>query len=110
MKYIPDQGDIVYFSFDPSSGKEIMKRRPAFVLSKRIFNDHTGFAVVAPITSTIRNIQLEVVLPDDMTTSGSVMVHQLKSLDFEDRKAKLIEATPLAITQKVLGIARAIIA
>ena len=86
-----------------------MKRRPAFVLSKRIFNEHTGFAVVAPITSTIRNMQLEVVLPDDMVTTGSVMVHQLKSLDFEDRKAKLIEATSPALTQKVLGIARAII-
>ncbi len=48
---IPDKGDIVSLNFDPSTGKEIMKRRPAFVISRRIFNDHTGFAVVAPIVS-----------------------------------------------------------
>lgn len=107
--YVPDQGDIVFFSFDPSTGKEIMKRRPAFVVSKRIFNEHTGFAVVAPITSTIRNMQLEVVLPDALETAGSVLVHQLKSLDFADREAELIETAPTATTKKVLGLARAII-
>lgn len=107
--YIPDQGDIVLFSFDPSTGKEIMKRRPAFVISKRVFNEHTGFAVVAPITSTIRNIQLEVVLPEALETSGSVLVHQLKSLDFKDREADRVETVPLSVTKKVLSIARAII-
>ena len=59
--YIPDKGDIVSINFNPSAGKEIMKRRPAFVISRIAFNKHTGFAVVAPITSTIRNMQLEVV-------------------------------------------------
>ncbi len=107
--YIPDQGDIVFFSFDPSAGKEIMKRRPAFVISRRIFNEHTGFSVVAPITSTVRNIRMEVVLTDEMTTEGSVMIHQMKSLDFEDRQAEHIETAPRVITQKVLELARAII-
>lgn len=107
--YIPSQGDIVYFSFDPSTGKEIIKRRPAFVISRRIFNEHTGFAVVAPITSTIRNIQLEVVLPESLVTTGSVLVHQLKSLDFEEREAALIETAPTDITQRVLRLAKAIV-
>ncbi len=107
--YVPDQGDIVYFSFDPSAGREIIKRRPAFVISKRIFNDRTGFAVVAPITSTIRHMRLEVVLPTSLVTTGSVLVHQLKSLDFEERGAVLIETAPTDIIQKVLGLARAIV-
>lgn len=34
MIYIPEQGDLIWLDFDPSSGKEIMKRRPAFVISK----------------------------------------------------------------------------
>jgi mRNA interferase MazF/mRNA interferase ChpB len=107
--YIPDKGDVVFFSFDPSAGKEIMKRRPAFVVSKKIFNEHTGFAVVAPITSTIRNMKLEVVLSDKMVTNGSVMIHQMKSLDFRDRQAKFIEKAPSKITQKVTSLAKAII-
>ncbi|MDE9500160.1 type II toxin-antitoxin system PemK/MazF family toxin, partial [Xenorhabdus bovienii] len=30
--YIPDKGDIVSLDFDPIAGKEMMKRRPAFVI------------------------------------------------------------------------------
>ena len=56
--YTPDKGDIVSIDFDPSAGKEIMKRRPAYVIALKIFNEHTGFAVVAPITSNVRNMQL----------------------------------------------------
>ncbi|MEY3786810.1 MAG: PemK-like, MazF-like toxin of type toxin-antitoxin system, partial [Pseudomonadota bacterium] len=33
MDYVPEQGDIIWLSFDPSSGKEIIKRRPAYVVS-----------------------------------------------------------------------------
>ncbi len=107
--YIPDQGDIVFFNFDLSAGKEIMKRRPALVISKRIFNEHTGFAVVAPITSTVRNMRLEVVLSAVMKTKGSVMIHQMKSLDFEDRQAEYIETVSVAIIEKALKLAKAII-
>jgi len=107
--YVPDKGDIVYLNFDPSAGKEIMKRRPAFVISRKIFNEHTGFAVVAPITNTIRNMQMEVVLPEQTSTNGSVLIHQMKSLDFIDREIELIEKAPAPTTGKVTSIARAII-
>jgi len=107
--YIPDKGDIVSLNFDPSAGKEIMKRRPAFVVSRKIFNEHTGFAVVAPITSTIRKMKLEVVLPEEMATKGSVLIHQMKSLDFDNRQIKLIERAPKVIVGKVTEFAKAII-
>jgi mRNA interferase MazF/mRNA interferase ChpB len=83
--YVPDKGDIVTLSFDPSAGREIMKRRPAFVVSRKVFNEHTGFAIVAPITSTSRNMKLEVVLPNNLSTQGAVLIHQVKSLDFSER-------------------------
>ena len=91
MAYIPEQGDIILLSFDPRSGKEIMKRRPAYVISRKIFNEHTELAIVAPISSTVRGIKLEVVLPDSLKTKGAVLVHQLKSLDFYEREIMLIE-------------------
>ncbi|OCQ52142.1 mRNA interferase MazF [Photorhabdus australis subsp. thailandensis] len=49
--YVPDKGDIVSLNFDPSAEKEIMKPRLAFVISRKMFNKHTGFAVMAQITS-----------------------------------------------------------
>src|SRR3989338_1107331 len=72
--YVPDQGDIVWLDFDPSSGKEIIKRRPAFVISRKIFNEHTELAIVAPITSNIRGVRLEVVLPKELNTQGAILV------------------------------------
>ena len=107
--YIPDKGDIVSLNFDPSAGKEIMKRRPAFVISRKIFNEHTGFAVVAPITSTIRKMKLEVVLPIETSTKGSVLIHQMKSLDFNNRQIKLLEKVSESTILKVTELAQAII-
>lgn len=107
--YIPDQGDIVTIDFDPSSGKEIMKRRPAFVISRHLFNDHTGFAIVAPITSTVRNMRMEVLLPTGLSTQGSVLVHQLKSVDFTARNVELLEKVPQAIIDAVVQMSKLII-
>lgn len=110
MAKVPDQGDIVWLDFDPSSGTEIMKRRPAFVISRRAFNQHVGLAIVAPITSTIRGVKLEVVLPEALKTQGAVLVYQLRSLDIVARNAEFIEAVPEEITQQVCGIAKAFFA
>ena len=109
MSYIPEQGDIIQLDFDPSSGKEIMKRRPAFVISRKLFNEHTEMSIVAPITSTIRGVKLEVILPDDLSTKGSVLVYQLKSLDFLQRNAKFIEAAPKSLIKQVTELAQVII-
>jgi mRNA-degrading endonuclease toxin of MazEF toxin-antitoxin module len=109
MAYIPEQGDIVWLDFDPSNGKEIIKRRPAFVISKKAFNVHVKMAIVAPITSTIRGIKLEVELPENTETQGAIMVYQLKSIDFTQRKIKFIEKSPANIIQQVYAIAHALI-
>ncbi len=109
MTYIPEQGDIIWLNFDPSSGKEIMKIRPAFVISKKAFNEHTKMAIVAPITSTIRGIKLEVVLSDKTKTKGAVLVYQLKSIDFMQQEAKFIEKTPSNIVEQVLTIAQLLV-
>ena len=66
--YIPDLGDIIFLDFEPSTGKEITKRRPALVLSRRAFNSHTNLAIVAPATSAIKSIGLEIRLSDNMKT------------------------------------------
>ncbi len=107
--YVPDKGDIVWLNFDPSAGKEIMKRRPAFVISRKLFNEHTGFVIVAPITNTVRGMKLEVILPEDISTSGAVLIHQMKSLDFDDREIELIEKAPDTIVDMVTKLAGVII-
>ena len=88
--YVPGKGDIVSLSFDPSAENEIMKRRLALVISRKVFNEHTGFANVAPITITVRGMALEVVL-EGTATQGVVLIHQVRSLDFESRGIKFVE-------------------
>lgn len=105
--YIPDKGDIVWLNFEPSAGKEITKRRPAFVISRKAFNEHTGFAILAPITSTVRGIRLEVEL-GNARTKGAILVYQMKSLDFGNRHIELIEKAPPATTNKVTELAQII--
>ena len=103
--YIPEKGDIVWFNFDPSAGKEIMKRRPAYIISRKAFNAHTGLAIVAPITSTIRNMKLEVVLPAALVTKGAILVHQLRSLDYKTRKIEFVEKATDDVADRVREIA-----
>jgi mRNA-degrading endonuclease toxin of MazEF toxin-antitoxin module len=106
--YVPEKGDIVSLDFDPSSGAEIIKRRPALVISRKSFNEHTGFAIVAPITTTIRGMALEVVLKGH-SIEGAVLVHQLRSLDVQSRGIRFIEKASKSVTEEVTQMATVII-
>lgn len=92
--YIPRKGDIVWINFDPASGSEIQKRRPGLVVSRDEFNKSTMFAVVCPITSTIKNFPTRYTLPEGLEIKGQVVLSQLKSLDFRSRKMVYIEKIP----------------
>ena len=99
--YIPKKGDIVWIDFDPSAGKEIQKRRPGLVVSRYEFNRKTMFAVICPITSTIRNFPTRYSLPTELDTTVQILISQLKSLDFNERKLKKIESLPLQDMAKI---------
>lgn len=99
--YIPKKGDIVWIDFDPLIGNEIQKRRPGLVVSRYEFNRKTMFAVICPITSTIKNLPTRYSLPEDLDTNGQVLISQLKSLDFKKRKLKKVENLPLQDMAKI---------
>ena len=107
-KYVPDKGDIVLLDFDPSAGKEIIKRRPALVISRQSFNDHAGFSLVAPITNTIRGVGLEIPL-QGTATNGVVLMYQLRSLDVVSRNVSFVEKAPASIINKATEIALTVI-
>ncbi len=109
MAYIPDQGDIIWLNFDPSSGNEIIKKRPAFVISRRLFNENVGMAIVAPVTSTLRGSKLEIVLSETTKIQGAIRISQLKSLNFKARKIKFIEKAPADLIKDVCAIAQVIV-
>jgi mRNA interferase MazF len=102
--YIPRQGDIIAITFDPQSGHEQKGRRPAFVVSKELFNRSTGLAIVCPITNTKCDFPFHVPIPKDRDLTGYIMVEQVKSVDFRDRRALRIEHGDDELLSEVLSI------
>jgi mRNA interferase MazF len=83
----PDQGDIVYLDFEPQAGREQAKRRPALVLSPRIYNDAAGLMLCCPISSQVKGYPFEVAVVGSGGIAGVVLADQLRSLDWHARNA-----------------------
>lgn len=108
-KYIPQKGDFVVVTFNPQSRHEQKGRRPALVISNNLFNKHTGFALVCPITNTDREYPFHVKISQSTKLTGFIMVDQIKSIDYVTRKVKFVEKTPSKILNEVLSILDAIV-
>ena len=87
-EYVPDEGDVVWLSFNPQSGKKQAGHRPALVLSPKSYNKATGLMVCAPVTTKIKGYPFEVLVELEGTESAILSDH-LKSLDWQAREAKL---------------------
>jgi mRNA-degrading endonuclease toxin of MazEF toxin-antitoxin module len=103
MNYVPECGDIVWLS-----GGEETPRRHAFVITKKAFNQHTGLALVAPVSEKIRHTQLEVALDDQSTIGGAILVYQFKAVDFNKCEATFIEKASPTIIERVKIVLRVI--
>lgn len=108
MSYVPERGDIIWMSLDPSAGYEQRKRRPVLVTSIKRFNSKLGLCWIVPITSTTGKSAFETDLRD-CKTKGVAMCHQLRSLDFRARKSEFIEAAPAEVVEQILAKLRAVI-
>jgi mRNA interferase MazF len=85
--YIPDTGDIVWLQFDPQAGHEQAGHRPALVLSPKIYNGKSSLILCCPMTTQIKGYPFEVVCEIDGVRTA-VLADQIKSLDWQVRKAK----------------------
>lgn len=104
-----DYGDIVVINFDPSSGKEIQKRRPAVVVSNSTFNATTVFRILCPITHTKGRLY-SVAVPDEALIDGYVLVQQMKSLDCNARNVEIIGKMPDDTMNEITNLATLILA
>ena len=102
--YVPEKGDFITLSFDPQSGHEQKGRRPALVISNFLFNKAMGLAIVCPITNTNRRVPFHLPVPSSSSLTGFVMVEQVKSVDFNTRKAKFVEKAPTQFVEDALAI------
>jgi len=106
---VPNRGDVIWIDFQPQAGHEIMKRRPALVLSPRSYNAKAGLAVLCPVTSTVRGYPFEVGLPAGHPTSGVVLADQVRSLDWRARNAERVAKVPVEVIDEVVAKIAALI-
>jgi mRNA interferase MazF len=89
--------------FDPQAGHEQSGRRPAVVLSPRAYNARAGLAIFCPITNQVKGYPFEVVLPENMPVEGAVLADQVRSLDWNARRAARICKIPGDAMNEILG-------
>ena len=99
----PQRGDIVWLDFHPQAGHEQAGRKPAVILSPRIYHQKTSLAIVCPITSTIKNYPFEVVLPDGLPLQGAIRVDQVRSLDRHARHLEPVGQVAEETMAEVMG-------
>ena len=90
--YIPQKQDIIWINFDPSSGKEIQKWRPAVVVSNDNYNKQTGFVAVCPVTHGQKLLKEQGLLVeiDNDKVDGFINPFQLHTFDYKTREASKI--------------------
>jgi mRNA interferase MazF len=81
QEWMPNAGDLIWTDFAPTRGREQTGRRPALVVSSRVFTVMTGLALVCPITSRVRPFPTSVVLPSGLPVSGEVLISNIRSID-----------------------------
>jgi mRNA interferase MazF len=101
--YVPERGDIIWIDFNPQKGHEQAERRPAIVVSPASYNKKVGLALICPITNQVKQYPFEVLLPQEMQTSGVVLADQVKSLDWKARNAQFKEKASNDITENVIA-------
>lgn len=85
---------MVWLTFNPQAGHEQAGRRPAVVLSPSLYNRKSGLALFVPVTNQVKGYPFEVGLPAGLPVTGAALADQLRSLDWQARKAVLICRLP----------------
>jgi mRNA interferase ChpB len=102
----PERGDVILVSFDPTVGQEQQGRRYALVISPVTFNA-LGLALVCPVTQGGRHARehgFAVSLAGAGTnTQGVVLCNQVRTLDYKERGARVVEQVPESIVNEVIA-------
>jgi mRNA interferase MazF len=98
--FVPDAGDFVWLTFDPQAGRERAGRRPALVLSPRVYNAKSGRALACPIANQAKGYPFEVAVPAGSGPTGVILADHVRSVDWKARRAeKLGRCTTEAVEE-----------
>jgi mRNA interferase MazF len=99
--YVPERGDIVWINFNLQAGHEQRGKRPALILSPKMYNEKTSLCLCLPITSKVKGYPFEVSIPPQLPIEGVILSDQIKNLDFTAREITFICKLPSPTIQSV---------
>lgn len=108
MDMVVKRSEIWLVEFDPAKGHEIKKVRPAMIVSPDVLNNFTRTVIVAPLTSSIRNLPFRKKVRFQKV-DGEVALDQLRTVD-RSRLVKRVGRFDIKTTSAVLETLREIFA
>jgi mRNA interferase MazF len=108
-RYVPDRGDIVWLNFTPQAGHEQAGHRPALVLSPAQYNAASGLMLCCPMTAQVKGYPFEVPVDAPGGQSEVVLADQVKSVDWEARRAQRKGRASDAVVADVLARIQALL-
>ena len=85
LVHLPQRGQVLKLNLDPTLGHEQKGYRPVLVISASLFNKHTGFCWVVPVTTSQKGLPNEVRLLEGLSVHGTLLLSQLRSIDWRAR-------------------------
>ena len=92
--------EVHLISLDPTKGSEIKKTRPCVVISPDEMNKHIRTAIIAPMTSTIKNYPTRVPVTFQ-GKKGQIVLDQIRTVD-KSRLIKNLGSVSSTAEEKVL--------
>ena len=102
--YHPARGDLIEMNFQPASGREIDKRRPAIVLSPLEYNRKTGLCLAVPLSGDLTPGPFWISMPVGYLPRPSlILCDYLKSFDYRERSATFVKRVPDEMVEQIVS-------
>ena len=98
--YVPERSDVVWLDFNPVRGHEQSGRRPALIISSKMYNAKSGLALVCPITSQVKGYPFEVGFKTKVV-QGVILTDQIRGIDWTQRDAEKIGVVSESVMTEV---------
>jgi mRNA interferase MazF len=81
MSNYPQRGEVYWVNLDPTIGTEINKRRPCVIVSNDPGNEVAPRVIIAPITSSVKNLYPFEVKVKIQNKEGKALLDQIRTID-----------------------------
>jgi mRNA interferase MazF len=99
----PVQGQVLKLDLDPTLGHEQKGYRPVLTVSASLFNRHTGFCWVVPVTTPQKGLPNEIRLPEGLPVHGTLLLSQLRAIDWRARPFSVACSAPQDFLEDILS-------